>query len=124
MKNKINRRRFLKTSVAASLAVPLVTSLEEYALVAQETPPPAKPATPAPAAAMPTGTIGKVKLSRLICGGNLISGYAHSRDLIYVSQLLKSYFTEAKIMETWAHCEQRGVNTMIFNPSSRPALAT
>lgn len=124
MKTKLNRRRFFKTSVAASLAVPLVASLEEYALAAQEAQPPAKPLTPAPRAAMPTGTIGKVKLSRLICGGNLISGYAHSRDLIYVSQLLKAYFTEAKIMETWALCEQQGVNTMIFNPSSRPALAT
>jgi len=27
-------------------------------------------------------------------------------------------------METWALSEQHGVNTMIFNPSSRPALAT
>jgi len=124
MKAKLNRRRFFKTSVAASVAAPLVASLEEYALVAREAQPPARPSAPAPAAAMPTGTIGKVNMSRLICGGNLISGYAHSRDLIYVSQLLKAYFTEAKIMETWALCEQHGVNTMIFNPSSRPALAT
>jgi hypothetical protein len=70
------------------------------------------------------GTIGKVRMSRLICGGNLISGYAHSRDLIYVSKLLTAYFTEAKIMEAWALCEQHGINTMIFNPSARPALAT
>jgi len=123
MKTKLNRRCFFKTSVAASLAVPMVASLEEYALAVQETQSPARPST-APTAALPIGTIGNVKLSRLICGGNLISGYAHSRDLIYVSNLLKAYFTEAKIMDTWALCEQQGVNTMIFNPSSRPALAT
>jgi hypothetical protein len=124
MKTKLNRRRFLKTSAVASLTVPLVTSLEEYALAAQVAQPSAEPSTPASPATMPAGTIGKLKLSRLICGGNLISGYAHSRDLIYVSQLLKAYFTEARIMETWALCEQHGINTMIFNPSNRSALAT
>ena len=99
--------------MAAALAVPVVTSLEEYALVGQE----ARVSAPSTAAAskstLPTGTIGKVKISRLICGGNLISGYAHSRDLIYVSPLLNHYFTDAKIMETWARCEQHGINTMI-----------
>jgi hypothetical protein len=54
-----------------------------------------------------------VDISRLICGGNLISGYAHSRDLVYVSSLLKHYFTEEKIFETWARCEQYGINTMV-----------
>lgn len=72
---------------------------------------------------MPTGTIGKVKLSRLICGGNLINGYAHSRDLIYVSSLLKHYFSEEKIMETWALCEQHGINTMIHHPAEPKAAA-
>ena len=83
---------------------------------------PAPPPTDEAAAAFPAGTIGQVKISRLICGGNLISGYAHSRDLIYVSRLLKAYFTDAKIMETWALCEQHGINTMIFNPSDEHAL--
>lgn len=124
MKARLNRRSFFKKSVAASLAAPLVTSVEEYALTAQEAQPPARSKATGTPGTMPAGTIGKVQISRLICGGNLISGYAHSRDLIYVSNLLKSYFTEAKIMETWALCEQHGVNTMIFNPSSLPALAT
>jgi hypothetical protein len=64
-----------------------------------------------------------VKLSRLICGGNLISGYAHSRDLIYVSPLLQHYFTDGKILETWTLCEQLGVDTMILNPSDKRAAA-
>jgi hypothetical protein len=53
----------------------------------------------------------------------LISGFAHSRDLIYVSDLLKAYFTPAKIMETWAQCEQHGINTMIFGPDDKQAAA-
>ncbi len=115
MKTVPSRRRFLKKSMAVALAAPLVQSLEEYALAAAE---PGKPAAaPAPGAgpkaSLPLGTIGKVKISRLICGGNLIGGWAHSRDLIYVSPLLKHYFTEEKIMETWALCEQHGINTMI-----------
>ena len=97
-------------------------SLEEYAL-AEETP----SRNPAPSlsakATVPMGQIGKVKISRLICGGNLISGYAHSRDLLYVSPLLKHYFTEEKIMETWALCEQHGINTMIHHPADAQALA-
>jgi hypothetical protein len=118
------RRDFLKKSVAATAAAPLVASLEEYALLAQE----GRAAAPPPASAgqepFPTGTIGKLKMSRIICGGNLISGYAHSRDLIYVSQLLKAYFTEEKIMETWARCEEHGIDTMISVPEDKKAVDT
>ena len=126
MKSSQSRRSFFKKSAAAALAAPLVASVEEYHLLAQEKSKAtsAAPATlPAePKATLPTGQIGKVKISRLICGGNLITGYAHSRDLIYVSDLLKAYFTEAKIMETWAQSEMHGINTMIFHPSDKVAL--
>jgi len=123
MNTNLGRRNFLKKSVAATLAAPLVTSLEEYALAAEGTPARATASATAPKVTLPTGTIGKVQISRLICGGNLISGYAHSRDLIYVSKLLKAYFTGEKIMETWAQSEAHGINTMIFNPSDKQALA-
>ena len=126
MKTKPTRRDFLKKSAAATLTAPLVLSLEEYALAAQGQPPgvpPAPAAPPQPSSTLPVGNIGKVKMSRLICGGNLISGYAHSRDLIYVSSLLKHYFTEEKILETWALSEQHGINTMIVNPEDAQAAA-
>lgn len=121
MKHQASRRGFLKRSVAATLAVPLAGSFEERALLAQEAKP--APVVPNSKATLPVGKIGKVQISRLICGGNLISGYAHSRDLIYVSKLLGAYFTEEKIMETWAICEQHGINTMIFNPDDKKAVA-
>ncbi len=61
-----------------------------------------------------TAKIGDVEISRLICGGNLISGYAHSRDLIYVSSLVQSYFSDEKVMETMRLCESCGINTIIL----------
>ncbi len=122
MNTNPSRRSFLKKSAAVALAAPMVTSLEEYALATQAARPASATTAARPAAPMPTGKIGKVTISRLICGGNLISGYAHSRDLVYVSRLLKAYFTEAKMMETWALCEEQGINTMIFIPSDKNAL--
>ena len=83
------RRRFLKKSLAASMAAPLVLSLEEHRLSARAAGTPATDGAYIPKADKWTGKIGNVSISRLICGGNLISGYAHSRDLIYVSNLLK-----------------------------------
>ncbi|UCF17019.1 MAG: hypothetical protein JSW59_06070, partial [Phycisphaerales bacterium] len=67
---------------------------------------------------LPAGNIGPVKISRIICGGNLIGGYAHSRDLLYASSLLKHYFTDEKIIETLQICEENGINTIITAPSS------
>ncbi len=113
----------MKKSVAAALAAPLITSVEEYTLAAAQADGASPTAQrPVAKATVPTGTIGKVKISRLICGGNLISGYAHSRDLMYVSPLLKHYFTDEKIMETWALCEEHGINTMIVSPSDQRAV--
>jgi hypothetical protein len=60
---------------------------------------------------IPKGRLGDLEIGRIICGGNLISGFAHSRDLIYVSQFLKTYFTEKKVMDTFWLCEQCGINS-------------
>jgi len=63
---------------------------------------------------LPKGRIGNVTMSRLVCGGNLISGFAHSRDLIYVSPFLKLYFSDEKVMETLRVCEACGIDTAIL----------
>jgi hypothetical protein len=114
MSKKLDRRDFLKASLAGSAAGAYAWSFEERALLAQAS----KPATPAaPVAAtgdMPMGRLGKLNVTRLIVGGNLTSGFAHSRDLIYVSGLLRQYFTDEKVFETWELCEQCGINTAIL----------
>jgi len=65
------------------------------------------------AMSLPIGKIGDVRISRLICGGNLIIGSAHDRDLLYIPSLMRHYFTDNKIMETWQLCEEVGINTII-----------
>ncbi len=64
--------------------------------------------------AVPAGQIGSARIGRLICGGNVISGEAHSRDLIYVSSMLRQYFTDEKILETLRLCEACGINTVVL----------
>ena len=61
---------------------------------------------------MPTGTIGNIKISRLIMGNNLIAGIAHARDLIYVNSLIKAYNTDAKVFETIELAEKAGITMM------------
>jgi len=63
---------------------------------------------------VPSGKVKNVELSRIMIGGNLISGFAHSRDLIYVSTWLKKYFTDEKVIETLWLSEACGINTAIF----------
>ena len=61
---------------------------------------------------LPKGKIGDHEISRLVLGGNLIGGWAHSRDLIYVPSLFKAYNTEKKIYETLILAEKAGINTI------------
>jgi hypothetical protein len=57
-----------------------------------------------------------LELSRLIMGGNLIGGWAHSRDLIYVSKLVKAYHSDERVMMTLQLAEQCGIDTILCNP--------
>jgi len=72
---------------------------------------------------LPKGKIGKHEISRMIAGGNLIGGWAHSRDLIYVSTLFMAYNTEQKVYETLMLAEQAGINTINIGFPSNPLLA-
>ncbi len=112
--SSFNRRRFIERSLGVSGAAAIgCLSLEEQALVAHAASPAPSASKPA-GAALPTGKIGHLTVSRLICGGNLFSGSAHSRDLIYVSRLLRQYFSPEKIMDTLELCEASGINTAIL----------
>ncbi len=71
---------------------------------------------------MPVGKIGGQEFSRLIMGGNLISGWSHSRDLSYVSTLMRRYNTAAKIRETLELAEVNGItaiNTYVMDDNSQ-----
>lgn len=65
---------------------------------------------------IPHSKIGDLEVSRLIMGGNLIGGWAHSRDLIYVSKLVKAYHHDQKVFDTFKIAEKCGINTILTNP--------
>jgi hypothetical protein len=65
---------------------------------------------------VPRSRIGKLEVSRVIMGGNLIGGWAHARDLLYMSRLVKTYHTDEKVFETLRLAEGCGVNTFLTNP--------
>ena len=104
MNAKINRRGFVKSTLLASAALPL--ALKTQVSAAQSDSPPQA------AEGMPTGRIGGQEFSRLMLGGNLIGGYAHSRELDYVSVLMRRYNTPAKIRETLELAEAQGINAI------------
>jgi hypothetical protein len=103
----LNRRHFLKASAMAGLTLdtlPLKAEMEAGG-----------PAKPKPASVgVPTGHLGKLKVTRLICGGNLFSGFAHSGDLLYVHSLHQHYFTEDILDQPTqcrpSHCTMRYVD--------------
>ncbi|MHC4728639.1 MAG: hypothetical protein ACYS17_15575 [Planctomycetota bacterium] len=118
MTENLNRRSFLKKSLITSTTAALGLSLEEKALLAKEVKKSTAPQRESSAQSLSMGKIGNIKISRLFAGGNLISSFAHSRDLVYVSSLLRNYFTDDKVMETFEICEETGINTAILRLDS------
>ena len=124
MSENINRRGFLKHSLAAGGTALALHSFEEKVLSAEiDSAKPAGKALPSVSPlVIPKGKIKDIEISRVICGGNLIGGWAHSRDLMYVSPLIKAYHTNEKILETFHLAEQRGINTFLTNPVSNHVI--
>jgi len=110
----VNRRGFLKASLTASTGAALGFSFEERNLLDRNNRPNAsiKPSD----AGLPMGKIKGLEISRMIAGGNLMGGWAHARDLVYASELVKVYHTEKKIIETLEIAEANGINTVLTNP--------
>lgn len=110
--NRVSRRNFLGTSLAAAGAGAVVgNTTGSVSAAPAEGKSAAKPAD-TPATRVPCGKISNVSISRLLVGGNLISGYMHARDLKYVGSLFRAYATEEKILETLKIAEDHGINTV------------
>jgi hypothetical protein len=75
----------------------------------------ASEAAPAPTDGLPKGRLGRLEISRLLLGGNLLTHYAHSRDLRYVYALTRHYNTREKIFETLALAEAQGINALVIH---------
>jgi hypothetical protein len=97
------RRRFLQqvsAGAAAALAGPVPPGAEGAA------PREAPPATAA--APLPTLAIGRYRLTRLVAGSNPIAGYSHST--FNLSEHMKEYFTDERVVAFVERCEQMGIN--------------
>ena len=113
MLKKLNRRSFFKKSFFASAGAVIGCSYEEKSLLKKKTEGKAAPVLKSSTSDMPRGKIGNIEMSRLTIGSNLFGGGAHARDLMYVSPLLKHYFTEEKILDTLQLCEENGIDMNI-----------
>ena len=125
MSEKTDRRCFLARGIAGAAGVGAAFgSIEENILLgatkdgSAQTAASKRPKTDIPPGSLARGKIGKVSISRLIMGGNLIGGWAHSRDLMYAAKLFKSYNNDAKIFETLELAQECGVNTIQIDPSA------
>ncbi len=134
MSEKSDRRCFLARGIVGAASLGMAASLEERILLAAmeegqaqpgkepaaETPRPSpqqKPLTDIQPGSLPCGKIAGIPVSRLIIGGNLIGGWAHSRDLMYVSRLFREYNTEAKVFQTLDLAMACGVNAIQLDPA-------
>lgn len=114
MGNRMNRRRFMGRTMAASAAAAVGMGIEDQQLVAQLVDRTAYGKAQDPVKGLQHGDFGDRKVSRLIIGGNLISGSAHAGELLYQSALMTRYFTDEKILETWRIAEENGINTTLM----------
>ncbi len=129
MAEKTDRRCFLARGVLGAAGIgTALGSIEEKTLLAAiedgaaQSSPSAKLKTDIPPGSLPCGKIGDVSVSRLLIGGNLIGGWAHSRDLMYASKLFTSYNTEAKVFETLELAQACGINTIQIDPRAWSAV--
>jgi hypothetical protein len=67
---------------------------------------------------VPKGRLGHLEISRLLLGGNLLTHYTHSRDLMYVYTLTRHYNTREKIFETMALAEAHGINALVIHTAA------
>lgn len=63
---------------------------------------------------IPRGKIKNLEISRIIAGGNQVSGIVASQDVLYLTDLIKNYYTQEKAIEYLGLCEASGINTAIL----------
>ncbi len=115
MGDKLNRRNFVERSLGLSAGVAAGLGFEHQALLGQLGARKGnQDSADSPVEGLQHGQLGGRQVSRLIIGGNLISGSAHAGDLLYQSSLMTHYFNSEKIWETWKLAEQNGINTTLM----------
>jgi len=115
MTSKISRRSLIGKTMGVSAGLATGISFEHRALLAQLSARREQQATEEePVQGLQRGVFGGQKVSRLVIGGNLISGSAHAGELVYQSDLMTRYFDSERIFKTWTLAERNGVNTTLM----------
>lgn len=113
MKASLTRRDFVRGTLLSSASLPVLAQSNSRAAA------PPSP-TPGSLATLPKGRIGKLEISRLILGGNLLTHFTHSRDLQYVYTLAAKYNTDDRILDTLALAEAHGINAVSMHNPEHP----
>ena len=116
---RIGRRQMLRNSLGLSGALLGGISYEHKALMARLVDPSAPGKAEEPVKGLQRGKLGKYEVSRLIIGGDPISGIAHAGELVYQADFMLQYFNTEKILETLARAEQNGINTLLMRADDR-----
>ncbi len=96
MGKRLNRRDFVQRSLGISAGVIAGLSFEHQALLAQLVERSEYGKRKDPVKGLQRGKFAGQEVSRLIIGGNLISGSAHAGDLLYQSALMTHYLPRRK----------------------------
>lgn len=116
---KLDRRALLKTTLGASAALVGGVSYERQALMAHLSAPAQEATAQPPIKGLQRGKFGKYEVSRLIIGGDPVSGIAHAGELVYQADFMKQYFNTPKILETLQVAEENGINTLLMRADDR-----
>ena len=104
--SRTGRRQFLgKLSAGVAAGVALAKSGKAGAAAG------AKPS------AMPTMTLGKHRISRLVAGHNPIGGYSYLGH--HMDQHMRRYFTVERTVKFLQDCEREGINAHQFSFSDK-----
>ena len=90
-----DRRQFLKAAGAFSIGLTMAHLG-------------AAPCSGAEQSAVPQVPLGRVRVSRLICGSNPFNAGSHLSD--FVNREMRSYYTPEQVLKTLRRCEAAGVN--------------
>ena len=116
MNNQMNRRSFLRGSlIAGAVTAGFVSPEEKILMAAVDNGADKNIKIPKNPQLTSTGKLGSLTVSRLISGGNLLHGWCHERDFLYVSDLAQAYLTEKKQFETLELTEKSGINSIMID---------
>jgi hypothetical protein len=110
----MDRRDFLKRSIAASVLAALTLVIDESCAIPQWAEGRIEPYRTVKG--LPTGKMGSVTTGRMTCGGNLFNGYARGRDSVDASDLRlhRTRLSQTGFMAGWQATSDLGSHKFLW----------